>query len=273
MHSRPAKMSCEKPLAATPEECRVLCDLAPARRILIGWGHIFPLNLVLHLKFDIKRGELGRIYYMNAVRTIWGQFARPSARLQPGEPPISQSSIFFSSFSRGSIRTGAGVSKQNGLRNIGFLTLHVSRNKSFATCTPSLAQSPQGSLAHDRGAAKMALDDMDNLRAHPLFTTKAWWPMPMFVWRISHDPGMERYHSEAQLFEPLLRQNQESSSACAAERAGANGGIRLVGRSRSLRCTRLMSARTHDQCHFVGMSPRIVPIRFVDRVTSRSGNG
>jgi len=64
---------CEKPLARTSAECRELMDLAAKRNRLLMVGHVFLYNSgVLHLKVDLDRGELGRIYYMDAVRTNLG---------------------------------------------------------------------------------------------------------------------------------------------------------------------------------------------------------
>jgi len=64
---------CEKPLAPTAAECAELAALALAKGRVLMVGHVFLYNSgVLHLKTDLDRGELGRIYYMDAVRTNLG---------------------------------------------------------------------------------------------------------------------------------------------------------------------------------------------------------
>ena len=64
---------CEKPLAQTGAQCRELADLAAKHGRILMVGHVFLYNSgVLHLKTDLDRGELGRVYYMDAVRTNLG---------------------------------------------------------------------------------------------------------------------------------------------------------------------------------------------------------
>lgn len=64
---------CEKPLARTAAECSELMELAQRHGRILMVGHVFLYNpAVLHLKTDMERGELGRTYYMDAIRTNLG---------------------------------------------------------------------------------------------------------------------------------------------------------------------------------------------------------
>ena len=64
---------CEKPLTRTSEEARELIKIATSRGLILMVGHVFMFNPgVLFLKAEIERGELGRIYYLDLVRTNLG---------------------------------------------------------------------------------------------------------------------------------------------------------------------------------------------------------
>ncbi|HEY1793725.1 MAG TPA: Gfo/Idh/MocA family oxidoreductase [Opitutaceae bacterium] len=64
---------CEKPLSGTARSSYELAALAARRRLTLMVGHIFLYNSgTLHLRDAITRGDLGRIYYMDAVRTNLG---------------------------------------------------------------------------------------------------------------------------------------------------------------------------------------------------------
>jgi len=64
---------CEKPLTRTSEEAKELIQLAASRGLILMVGHVFMFNPgALFLKEEIDRGELGRIYYLDLVRTNLG---------------------------------------------------------------------------------------------------------------------------------------------------------------------------------------------------------
>jgi len=64
---------CEKPLTRTSEEAKELIDIAASKRLVLMVGHVFMFNPgALFLKEEIARGELGRIYYVDLVRTNLG---------------------------------------------------------------------------------------------------------------------------------------------------------------------------------------------------------
>jgi predicted dehydrogenase len=64
---------CEKPLTRTGEEAKELTQIAASKGLILMVGHVFMFNPgVLFLKAEIERGELGRIYYLDLVRTNLG---------------------------------------------------------------------------------------------------------------------------------------------------------------------------------------------------------
>ena len=65
----------EKPMAASPEECRELIQLARARGLTLMVGHIFLYSAaVQHIKQLISEGVLGDIRYINSQRLNLGLF-------------------------------------------------------------------------------------------------------------------------------------------------------------------------------------------------------
>jgi predicted dehydrogenase len=64
---------CEKPLTRTSAEASELTQLAQAKGLTLMVGHVFMFNPgINYLKSEIDRGELGRIYYLDLVRTNLG---------------------------------------------------------------------------------------------------------------------------------------------------------------------------------------------------------
>ena len=64
---------CEKPLTRTSEEAKELIEIATSKRLVLMVGHVFMFNPgALFLKEEIDRGELGRVYYLDLVRTNLG---------------------------------------------------------------------------------------------------------------------------------------------------------------------------------------------------------
>ena len=67
----------EKPLTRSLQEAEELIALADERRRVLMVGHTFEYNpAVVYLKDLIARGELGKIYYINATRVNLGIFQK-----------------------------------------------------------------------------------------------------------------------------------------------------------------------------------------------------
>ena len=64
---------CEKPLTRRSCEAQELVELAETKTVTLMVGHVFVFNPgIIYLKQEIERGSLGRIYYVDAVRTKLG---------------------------------------------------------------------------------------------------------------------------------------------------------------------------------------------------------
>lgn len=120
---------CEKPLARTAAECRELADLAAARQRILMVGHVFFYNPgVLHLKTDLDRGELGRVYYMDAVRTNLGPVRSDvGATYDLASHDISIFNFLLGATPLEVSATGSSV-LQGGIEDVAFLTLYYPAN-------------------------------------------------------------------------------------------------------------------------------------------------
>ena len=120
---------CEKPLARTAAEARELADLAAAKGRILMVGHVFLYNPgVRHLKTDLDRGELGRVFYMDAVRTNLGPVRQDVGALHD----LASHDISIFNFLLGALpaevsATGSCVLRA-GVEDVGFLTLHYPGN-------------------------------------------------------------------------------------------------------------------------------------------------
>ena len=64
---------CEKPLCETTAQARELVDLAKEKNLILMVGHVFLFNPgIIKVKDLLETGELGRLYYLQAVRTNLG---------------------------------------------------------------------------------------------------------------------------------------------------------------------------------------------------------
>lgn len=64
----------EKPLASTVEECRILNELADAKKLTLMVGHVFEYNnAVRKIKEIISSGQLGNIFYLYSQRVNLGR--------------------------------------------------------------------------------------------------------------------------------------------------------------------------------------------------------
>lgn len=157
---------CEKPLAQTAAECRELAELATAKGRILMVGHVFLYNPgVLHLKTDLDRGELGRIYYMDAVRTNLGPVRKDVGAIYD----LASHDISIFNYLLGTMpvevsATGNSV-LQTGIEDVGFLTLYYPGNIVCHAHTSWLNPRKVRQLTVV-GDHKMAVwDDMNNLEA------------------------------------------------------------------------------------------------------------
>lgn len=155
---------CEKPLAVTIRECQALADLATRKRRILMVGHVFLYNASTRLlKESVDSGELGRIYYIDAIRTNLGPVRGDVGAIHDlashdisifnfllGGPPISVSAV-------------GNCFLQDGIEDIAFLTLQYPKN---VVCHVHVSwlnprKVRQLTIVGDR---KMAVwDDMNNL--------------------------------------------------------------------------------------------------------------
>lgn len=64
---------CEKPLCETTVQAQELVDLAKQRKLVLMTGHVFLFNPgIIKVKDLADTGELGRLYYLLAIRTNLG---------------------------------------------------------------------------------------------------------------------------------------------------------------------------------------------------------
>ena len=120
---------CEKPLAQTADQCRELADLAIKRGRILMVGHVFLYNSgVLHLKTDLDRGELGRVYYMDAVRTNLGPVRKDVGAIYD----LASHDISIFSFLLGAQPVEVSATGNSvlvaGIEDVGFLTLYYPGN-------------------------------------------------------------------------------------------------------------------------------------------------
>lgn len=155
---------CEKPLAATVAECRALADLAATHGRILMVGHVFLYNpAVQHLKVDLDRGELGRVYYMDATRTNLGPVRRDVGAIH--DLASHDVSIFNHLLESAPVEVSAagGFFLQEKIEDIGFLTLTYPRGVICHVHTSWLNPRKVRQLTIV-GDHKMAVwDDMNNL--------------------------------------------------------------------------------------------------------------
>lgn len=155
---------CEKPLAQTAAQCRELADLAAAKGRILMVGHVFLYNSgVLHLKTDLDRGELGRVYYMDAVRTNLGPVRKDVGAIYD----LASHDISIFNYLLGAMPTEVSATGQSvlltGIEDVGFLTLYYPHNVVCHAHTSWLNPRKVRQLTVV-GDQKMALwDDMNNL--------------------------------------------------------------------------------------------------------------
>jgi predicted dehydrogenase len=212
---------CEKPLAGTVEECRLLCELAAARRRLLMVGHVFLYNPgIQHLKIDLDRGELGRIYYMDATRTNLGPVRRDVGAIY--DLATHDISIFNHLLGGPPTRVSAtgGFFLQDKIEDIGFLTLHYPKGVICHVHTSWLNPRKVRQLTIV-GDHKMAVwDDMNNLEPIRYYDKGV---------TADHYSSFGEFHMilrdgaitipKVRMFEPLVAQDQEFIACVRSGRA------------------------------------------------------
>jgi predicted dehydrogenase len=224
---------CEKPLAATVAECRALGELAAARGRVLMVGHVFLYNpSVQHLKVDLDRGELGRIYYMDATRTNLGPVRRDVGALHD----LASHDISIFNHLLGSlpaeVSAAGGFFLQEKIEDIGFLTLRYPRGVVCHVHTSWLNPRKVRQLTIV-GDHKMAVwDDMNNLepiRYYDKGVTADHYSSFGEFQMILRDGAITI--PKVRLFEPLLKQNQDFVSCIRSRRtplASAEFGLGVV---------------------------------------------
>ncbi|HVS52012.1 MAG TPA: Gfo/Idh/MocA family oxidoreductase [Opitutaceae bacterium] len=202
---------CEKPLAATVAECRELCELAAAKQRLLMVGHVFLYNpSVQHLKIDLDRGELGRVYYMDATRTNLGPVRRDVGAIHD----LASHDISIFNFLLGAepseVSATGGFFLQEKIEDIGFLTLAYPKGVVCHIHTSWLNPRKVRQLTIV-GDHKMAVwDDMNNLepvRYYDKGVTADHYSSFGEFQMILRDGAI--LSPKVKLFEPLLKQDQD----------------------------------------------------------------
>jgi predicted dehydrogenase len=214
---------CEKPLAATVDDCRALCDLAAAKQRLLMVGHVFLYNPgVQHLKIDLDRGELGRIYYMDATRTNLGPVRRDVGAIYD----LASHDVSIFNYLLGTppaeISATAGFFLQEGIEDIGFLTLRYPKGIVCHVHTSWLNPRKVRQLTVV-GDHKMAVwDDMNNLepiRYYDKGVTADHYSSFGEFQMILRDGAITI--PKVKFHEPLLRQDQDFIDCLRAKRTPA----------------------------------------------------
>ena len=239
---------CEKPLAATVSECRTLCELAAARGRVLMVGHVFLYNpSVQHLKIDLDRGELGRVYYMDATRTNLGPVRRDVGAIHDlASHDISIFNHLLGAAPAEVCATG-GFFLQEKIEDIGFLTLTYPKGVVCHVHTSWLNPRKVRQLTIV-GDHKMAVwDDMNNLEPIRYYDKGV---------AADHYSSFGEFHMilrdgaitipKVRLAEPLLRQDQEFIECIRGRRTPAASGEFGLGVVRVLEAA-MESVRNHGR--------------------------
>ncbi|HTL67696.1 MAG TPA: Gfo/Idh/MocA family oxidoreductase [Lacunisphaera sp.] len=217
---------CEKPLARTSAECRELMELAAKHGRILMVGHVFLYNPgVLHLKVDLDRGELGRIYYMDAVRTNLGPVRTDvGAIFDLASHDISIFNFLLGALPLEVSATGNCVLQKN-VEDVGFLTLQYPGNVVCHAHTSWLNPRKVRQLTIV-GDHKMAVwDDMNNLEPIRYYDKGV---------TADHYASFGEFHMilrdgqitipKVKLSEPLMKQDAEFVECVRSRRTPASDG-------------------------------------------------
>jgi predicted dehydrogenase len=120
----------EKPLTKTSAEALEVTKIAEDRGLTLMVGHVFMFNPgILHLKAEIDRGELGRVYYIDAVRTNLGPVRQDVGAIYD----LASHDVSICNFLLGSepIEVSANAAywlQENTVEDVGFITLVYPNN-------------------------------------------------------------------------------------------------------------------------------------------------
>ncbi|HVU16775.1 MAG TPA: Gfo/Idh/MocA family oxidoreductase [Candidatus Didemnitutus sp.] len=224
---------CEKPLARTAAECRELADLAVAKGRILMVGHVFLYNSgVLHLKTDLDRGELGRIYYIDAVRTNLGPVRQDVGAIYD----LASHDISIFNFLLGAqpleVSATGNCVLQKDLEDVGFITLFYPGN---VVCHIHVSWLNPRKVRQFTivGAHKMAVwDDMNNLEPIRYYDKGV---------TADHYSSFGEFHMilrdgqitipKVKMYEPLQKQDAEFIAAIRSRRpplADARVGLAVV---------------------------------------------
>jgi predicted dehydrogenase len=217
---------CEKPLALDSTEALALCATAKRKGRILMVGHVFLYNpSANHLRKAIECGELGRIYYMDAVRTNLGPVRSDVGVVYD----LASHDISIFNYLLGarpeSVSAVGGAFLQKGVEDIGFLTLVYPKGVICHVHTSWLNPRKVRQLTVV-GDSKMAVwDDMNNLE-----------PVRYFDKGVVPDnySSFGEFHMilrdgaittpKLKLFEPLLRQDEEFLDCLRERRTPAASG-------------------------------------------------
>jgi predicted dehydrogenase len=244
---------CEKPLARTAAECRELVALAAHHRRVLMVGHVFLYNPgVRHLKTDLDRGELGRTYYMDAVRTNLGPVRKDVGAIYD----LASHDISIFNYLLGAqpvevSATGSSV-LQAGIEDVGFLTLYYPNNVVCHAHTSWLNPRKVRQLTVV-GDHKMAVwDDMNNLEPIRYYDKGV---------TADHYSSFGEFHMilrdgqitipKVKLFEPLQAQDAEFVGCVRERRTPAASALWAVGVVQVMEAA-MESLRNHGRAAKVG---------------------
>ncbi len=120
----------EKPLTRTGDEAVELTRLAESKGLILMVGHVFMFNPgILYLKAEIDKGELGRVYYIDTVRTNLGPIRQDVGAIYD----LASHDISICNFLLGSqpvevSATGAHFLQDGKVEDVGFVTLVYPNN-------------------------------------------------------------------------------------------------------------------------------------------------
>jgi predicted dehydrogenase len=136
---------CEKPLTRTSGEAKELIEIATSRGLILMVGHVFMFNPgVLFLKAAIDRGELGRIYYLDLVRTNLGPIRQDVGAIYDlASHDISICNLLLET-QPSEVACNAAYYLQRDREDVAFLTLYYP-NQVVANIHVSVAGPSQGS--------------------------------------------------------------------------------------------------------------------------------
>lgn len=115
---------CEKPLTVRVEESEELVKLAQERQRILMVGHVFIFNVgIQKLKEYLQNGDIGKVYYMHAIRTNLGPIRQDvNAVLDLASHDVSIFNYLLDSEPY-EVTAKGGCYLQDGIEDVAFITL------------------------------------------------------------------------------------------------------------------------------------------------------